>query len=167
MILEILINGSSHKVRFEQNREDGSFVCEIDGTPVTGSARLLEPGILSLLLGTDSYRCVLDEEGEEPGIFVNGRRYAFQVEDRRSLKARHAHSSGESGPRPIRAPMPGRVVRILAEQGAQVEARQGVLVIEAMKMQNELKAPKSGKVTELRVTAGSTVNAGEVLAIIE
>jgi biotin carboxyl carrier protein len=63
--------------------------------------------------------------------------------------------------------MPGKVVRVLVEVGQQVEAGQGVVVVEAMKMQNELKSPKAGTVTELRAKPGSTVNAGDVLAVIE
>ncbi len=66
----------------------------------------------------------------------------------------------------LKASMPGRVVRVLVEWGAQIEAHQGVVVIEAMKMQNELKSPKAGKVVELKVSAGDTVGAGDVLAII-
>jgi biotin carboxyl carrier protein len=63
--------------------------------------------------------------------------------------------------------MPGRVVRVLVERGAEVEAHQGIVVIEAMKMQNELKSPKSGKVAEMRVIPGDTVIAGDVLAVID
>jgi biotin carboxyl carrier protein len=63
--------------------------------------------------------------------------------------------------------MPGKVVRVLIEKGAQVEADQGILVVEAMKMQNELRSPKDGIVKALNVSEGATVNAGDVLAIIE
>ncbi|HTZ88891.1 MAG TPA: acetyl-CoA carboxylase biotin carboxyl carrier protein subunit, partial [Alloacidobacterium sp.] len=71
------------------------------------------------------------------------------------------------GPKPIKASMPGRVVRVLAQQGEDVGAHQGIVVIEAMKMQNEMKSPKAGRVAELRVTVGDTVSAGDVLAVIE
>jgi biotin carboxyl carrier protein len=167
MILQITLEGRPCKVRFERNGADGSFVCEIDGERISGSARLLEPGILSVLLGDVSYRCVLDEGAEEPGIYVNGVRRGFQLEDPRSLRSRRSHGVIGGGPKSLKAPMPGRIVRILATEGSQVEARQGILVIEAMKMQNEIKAPKTGKLVELKAVAGSTVNAGDVLAIIE
>ena len=65
------------------------------------------------------------------------------------------------------APMPGKVVRLLCAAGDQVTAGQGVAVVEAMKMQNEVQSPKAGQVLELRVREGQTVNAGEVLAVIE
>jgi biotin carboxyl carrier protein len=63
--------------------------------------------------------------------------------------------------------MPGKVVRVLVEQGASVEAGQGLVVVEAMKMQNEMKSPRAGRVTELHAQAGATVNTGDLLAIIE
>jgi biotin carboxyl carrier protein len=67
----------------------------------------------------------------------------------------------------IVAPMPGKVVRILAREGTEVQAGQGIIVVEAMKMQNELKSPKQGVVQKIEVTEGATVNAGDVLVIVE
>jgi biotin carboxyl carrier protein len=79
-----------------------------------------------------------------------------------------AAAGGEHGGRAqIKAPMPGKVVRVLVEAGQTVEAGQPVVVVEAMKMQNELKSPKSGTVAELRAAPGATVNAGDVLVIVE
>jgi biotin carboxyl carrier protein len=63
--------------------------------------------------------------------------------------------------------MPGKVVRVLLNAGDEVAARQGVLVVEAMKMQNEVQSPKAGKIAEIKVSEGQTVNAGEVLVVIE
>jgi biotin carboxyl carrier protein len=63
--------------------------------------------------------------------------------------------------------MPGKVVRVLVSAGDEVAANQGVLIVEAMKMQNEVLSPKAGKVADIRVTEGQTVNAGETLAVIE
>jgi biotin carboxyl carrier protein len=167
MILHIVIAGRLRKLTLERTSQDGSFTCVIDGEIVKGSACLLAPGILSLLIGSDSYRCVLEHGDEESAVHINGQRYGYRVEDPRSLKARRSHLQGAQGPRSIKAPMPGRVVQILVTEGDEVEAQQGVLTVEAMKMQNELKAPKAGRVVELRVQAGATVKAGDVLAIIE
>ncbi|HEY0384866.1 MAG TPA: biotin/lipoyl-containing protein, partial [Pyrinomonadaceae bacterium] len=75
-----------------------------------------------------------------------------------------AHADGSLE---IVAPMPGKVVRVLVEAGAQVEAGAGLVIVEAMKMQNEMKSPRAGTVTALHVKTGATVNAGEVLAVIE
>jgi biotin carboxyl carrier protein len=171
MILHIAIDGVLRKLTLERTSEDGGFTCEIDGQILTGSASLLAPGILSLLIGLDSYRCVFDpgpsEGGEESAVYVNGQRYGYRREDPRSLKARRSHLKDDQGPRSIKAPMPGRVVGLLVAEGDEVEAQQGVLTVEAMKMQNELKAPKAGRVVQLRVKPGATVTVGEVLAIID
>jgi biotin carboxyl carrier protein len=67
----------------------------------------------------------------------------------------------------VSAPMPGKVVRVLVTEGQSVAAGQGIAVVEAMKMQNEMKAPKSGRVIQLKVREGETVGTGEVLALIE
>jgi biotin carboxyl carrier protein len=96
-------------------------------------------------------------EGRTATVTLNGRR------------ARHggdggAHAHGEQS---IAAPMPGRVVRVLVTVGQDVEARQGVVVVEAMKMENELRAPRAGRVKEISVTPGTSVEAGRVLAVIE
>ena len=73
----------------------------------------------------------------------------------------------EHGPKKLVAPMPGKVVRILVTQGAEIEAGAGVLVVEAMKMQNEVKSPKKGTVQKILVNEGAAVNAGDILAIVE
>ena len=74
---------------------------------------------------------------------------------------------GLEGPKKLVSPMPGKVVRVLVAAGAEVEAGQGIIVVEAMKMQNEIKSPKKGKVSKIIAAEGATVNAGEALAIVE
>jgi biotin carboxyl carrier protein len=82
--------------------------------------------------------------------------------------ARRARAAGaDEGPRAVRAPMPGRVVRVLVAPGDDVEEQQGVVVIEAMKMQNELKAPKAGRISRVAVRIGDAVAAGALLALVE
>ncbi len=72
-----------------------------------------------------------------------------------------------TGPKKLTAPMPGKVVRILVSEGAEIEAGAGILVVEAMKMQNEVKSPKKGIVQKITVREGAAVNSGDVLAIVE
>jgi biotin carboxyl carrier protein len=98
---------------------------------------------------------------------IAGRRYEFVVDDPRSLRGRRAKEDGATGPRAVKAPMPGRVVRVLVSEGDEVVEQQGVVVIEAMKMQNELKVPKAGRIAKVAVTVDTTVSAGEVLIIVE
>jgi biotin carboxyl carrier protein len=89
-----------------------------------------------------------------------------EVVDPRAVRRRGEGASVE-GRQTLKAAMPGKVVRVLVREGDSVEAGQGVVVVEAMKMQNEVKSPKSGIVVKVSTVEGSTVNAGEVLAIVE
>jgi biotin carboxyl carrier protein len=127
----------------------------------------LEPGVLSLLWTDDSgrvrsFRCVADDGA----VVVDGERVEVAIHDPRSLRASGAGAAA-SGPKALKAPMPGRVVRVLVAEGDTVEAGQGCVVIEAMKMQNELKAPKAGVVRKLAAGEGETVGAGAVLLVVE
>jgi len=172
MRLEIEIGDRLRSVELEPGDSDGQYRVTIDGEPVEVEARLLRPGVLSLVVEGRSYRVVREDDGpatndSNAAVLFDGTRYPYRVEDSRSLKTRRGLAGGTDGPRVIRASMPGRVVRVLVERGEVVEAHQGVVVIEAMKMQNELKSPKAGTVAEMRVAPGDTVTAGDVLAVIE
>ena len=105
--------------------------------------------------------------GQSVNVFVGPRRYAVTLTDPKRLRGAAASGGPADGVARIIAAMPGKVVRVLVEPGAHLEAGAGVIVVEAMKMQNEMKAPKAGVVTALNVAVGATVNAGEVLAVIE
>ena len=100
-------------------------------------------------------------------LYLNGKAFQCDVRDPRALRGRRSAGDYGEGPKKITAPMPGKVVRILAVAGTSVESGDGVIVIEAMKMQNELKAPKTGKVQKILASEGTPVNAGDTLAIIE
>jgi biotin carboxyl carrier protein len=89
------------------------------------------------------------------------------VQDPRSLRTRRAVGGAETGPQKLKAPMPGKIVRILVNENDEVKAGQGIVVMEAMKMQNEMKSPKDGRVQKILTAEGSIVNAGDTLAIIE
>jgi len=129
-----------------------------DGIP---DILVVEPGVYSVLVGGASYE-VRVSGGE---AFIDGHRYNIETEDPRQWK-RSGSGAGVHGPAAIVAPMPGKIVRVLVAEGDEVEAGQGIVVVEAMKMQNELKAPRAGRVTSLRVKTGDSVNAGAVLATV-
>jgi biotin carboxyl carrier protein len=140
-------------------------VIRIDGEivdPVLPSS-LTEPesGVYSLLVDGVSYE-VRVETGQ---VTVGSRRFDFQVEDPRQWK-RSADSAGGHGHAAIIAPMPGKIVRVLVAVGDEVEPGQGIIVVEAMKMQNEMKAPRAGRVAELHAKESDSVVAGTVLAVI-
>jgi biotin carboxyl carrier protein len=99
-------------------------------------------------------------------ISIGGVRFQFEIEDPRQWK-RSTRSADSHGRASITAAMPGKIVRVLVSAGDEVTAGQGILVIEAMKMQNELKAPRSGRVTAIEVKPNDSVNAGALLATIE
>jgi len=100
-------------------------------------------------------------------VTVNGAAFEIALFDPKQL--RHQTGAGEesAGPASVTAPMPGKLVKLLVAEGDSVKEGQGVAVVEAMKMQNELKAPKSGTVDRVGVVAGQAVNAGEVLLTIQ
>ncbi len=141
----------------------GVIECTVDGRALTADVQLLQPGVMSLLIAGRQYRCILDGDA----ILIAGRRFPFELDDPRSLQGRRAANAGAEGPRSIKAPMPGRVVRVLAAAGEEVTEGQAIVVIEAMKMQNELKSPKAGRITRIAVDVDDTVASGDILAIVE
>jgi acetyl/propionyl-CoA carboxylase alpha subunit len=137
--------------------------CLVDGRALAVDARMLQPGVMSLVVEGRQYRCVLDGDG----VVIGGRRFAFEMDDPRSLQGRRGVGAGAAGPRALKAPMPGRVVRVLVGVGDEVLEGQAIMVIEAMKMQNELKSPKGGRVVRVGLGVGDTVGTGDVLAVVE
>jgi biotin carboxyl carrier protein len=100
-------------------------------------------------------------------IGLEGRTVAVTVNGRRSRRGSAEGGSQAHGVQAVTAPMPGRVVRVLVRPGDEIAARQGVIVVEAMKMENELRSPKAGKVKDVTVSPGTSVEAGRVLVVIE
>lgn len=168
MIVQIDLAGSVRAVQLDQDSADGIYRVSLNGKELAVEARLLRPGVLSLLIGGKAYRCVLEEDATAPAVHIGGHRYLYRVDDPRSLNSRRRGKGGAAtGPVSIKAPMPGRVVRLMAVEGDEVSSQQGIVVIEAMKMQNELKAPKAGRVIRILVETGETVVSGQPLAVIE
>jgi acetyl/propionyl-CoA carboxylase alpha subunit len=157
------VEGKKRRVELPSSVAGGAIECVVDGNAIAANARMLQPGVMSLVIGGRQYRCVLDGDG----VLIGGRRFAFEVNDPRSLQGRRSAGGGAAGPRAVKAPMPGRVVRVMVAVGDEVAEQQGVIVIEAMKMQNELKSPKAGRVIRVAVAVGDTVGAGDVLVVVE
>jgi acetyl/propionyl-CoA carboxylase alpha subunit len=127
------------------------------------SAAAVGEGAWSILIEGRSYAVRVLGGGE---VSVNGRVYQVEVLDPRGPRGRR--SAGESsGPRSIAAAMPGRVVRVLVSEGQEVAEGEPLIVVEAMKMQNEMKAPRAGRVASVKAEAGATVSAGDILVVIE
>lgn len=174
MTYEVLITDAAgravtHRVELKRSADASSWDCRVDGQPYPFDGSQPEADILSLLVGGRSYEVRRDGTGlsNDLNILVSGRRFAVEISDPRSLRGRKTKAGATEGPKKIKAPMPGKVVRILAAEGSEVEAGQSVIVIEAMKMQNELKSPKAGRVKKILAPEGAAVNAGDALAIVE
>ncbi len=164
MTYEVAIDGKSY--RLELNRAENRWLCRLDGREVEVDAVLARPDVLSLRIGNKAYEVKCERVGQDWHVWVGSARFAAEVRDPRSLRGR-ARIADDHGPRKLTAPMPGKIVRVLASQGVEVEAGAGVLVVEAMKMQNEIKSPKKGTIQKILVSEGAAVNAGDVLAIVE
>ena len=164
MIYDVSIDGKN--CRLELDRVNGRWSCRLDGHALDVDAVVVQANVLSLRIGNRSYEVKSDRVAGELQICVGSRRFTAEVRDPRSLRGR-TRAGDEHGPKKLTAPMPGKVVRLLVNIGSEIEAGAGVLVVEAMKMQNEVKSPKKGIVRKILVAAGTAVNAGDVLAIVD
>ena len=164
MMYDVNIEGKNY--RLELDRVDGRWSCQVDGGEIEIDAVLARRDVLSILIDGKAYEIKRERTAVDMHLWVGSARFAVQLRDPRSLRSRAAAEDGK-GPRKLLAPMPGKVVRVLVTEEAEVEAGQGVLVVEAMKMQNEIKSPKKGVVRKLMATEGAAVNAGDVLAVVE
>jgi biotin carboxyl carrier protein len=169
MIFEVLVGGrSGHKPhRLELERGDAGWKCRLDGRSINVDALIPRSNVLSLLVDGRSYEIKREQTATDLHLWVGSSRFAVELRDPRSLRSRQKAAGDEKGPVKILAPMPGRVVRVLVEENGEVEAGQAVVVVEAMKMQNEIKSPKKGTVKKILAVAGAAVNPGDTLAIVE
>jgi biotin carboxyl carrier protein len=150
--------------------QDGQVSAEIGGRVYALQVRELEAGGYLFFDHANVHECRVTERAGSKDTFdvaLNRRNHAVTIVDPKRLRSgqnsdRHHHGVAE-----IIAPMPGKVVRVQTEAGATVEKGAGVVVVEAMKMQNEMKSPRDGVVVSINVKPGDTVNAGEILAVIE
>jgi len=146
----------------------GGWRVTLDGQRVDADAVEISPYTLSILLHGESYEIrVTPAPGGKLRLQTGALEFTAEVIDPRSWSGRrHGHIEAE-GRQQILAPMPGKVIRVLVKVGDHVEAGQGLLVVEAMKMQNEIRSPKSGTVERVLVKEGQPVTVGEVLAWVE
>ena len=166
MKYEVLLAGRTRVVEF--TRQNGAWKITLDGNPLDANAVEVAPNIFSVLLNGDSHQIRIAPRSDGTLTLHTGlAEYHAEVTDPRSWRGRRHGAVEAEGRQQITAPMPGKVVRLLVKQGDLVEAGQGLLVVEAMKMQNEIRSPKSGKIERLFAKEGQPVNAGEVLLWVE
>jgi biotin carboxyl carrier protein len=164
MTYDVTIDGKNY--RLEATRAEGRWWCRLDGHEIEVDAIVARPDVLSLRIGNKAYEVKCERVANDLHLWVRSTRFSAEVRDPRSLRGR-TRAADASGPRKLSATMPGKVVRVLLQEGAQVDEGEGVVVVEAMKMQNEIKSPKRGTIQKVLVAEGAAVNAGDVLAIVE
>ncbi|HEY2382342.1 MAG TPA: biotin/lipoyl-containing protein [Terriglobia bacterium] len=139
---------------------------QIAGRTYTLEAKNVEPGVYWFSWNNRSIELAVTAAREGYEVSVGGRHHAVEIVDARAALRKATHHSHD-GEVELRAPMPGKIVKMLLQPGDEVHANQGVLVMEAMKMQNEIKSPKDGIVKRVAVQEAAAVNAGDLLAVVE
>jgi biotin carboxyl carrier protein len=163
---EVLLAGKSRLV--EIARVDDDWKISLDGNEIDASVAEVAPNTFSVLLNGESHQIRIAPRADGTLTLHTGlAEYHAEVSDPRIWRGRRHGALEAEGRQQVTAPMPGKVVRLLVSEGDAVEAGQGLLVVEAMKMQNEIRSPKSGKVEKLLAKEGLAVNAGDVLAWVE
>ena len=147
---------------------DGRYAVTLDGTRHQLEALALPHGAVSMLLDGYSHAFEFEERGDEVGVMLKGQLTTVDIVDERRARLREATAVFTvEGKQTVSSPMPGKVVKVFVKVGDEVTEGQSVVVVEAMKMENELKAPKAGKVTEVAAVEGTTVENGARLVVIE
>ncbi len=166
------------KLRLEVDGEEYSLDLSWNGTSAKyalagsisqsgeGSVAEVSPGVFSVLIRGKVFAVRVIQKEDELEVWTGGRRRIISLADLRD-RSGSKKKLAAAGPVDIRAQMPGKVIKLLVEVGARVQAGQGIIVVEAMKMQNEMKSPKDGVITKIRAAEGATVAAGETLVVIE
>ena len=166
MTYDILINGTRRSVEVTAPFAEGSrVIAVIDGRSVMADSLSISPGVYSMLLDGRSLDVTVEEATNGLLVRINGREFKLEITDPRAWRRGRGGSIELAGRQQIAAPMPGKIVRVVGAMGREGEAGQGLMVIDAMKMQNEIRSPKSGTVEKI-VREGQTVNAGEILAVV-
>lgn len=147
---------------------DGRYAVTVDGRRSELEALALPHAGVSMIIDGHSYAVEFDEKKDEMGVLLRGQLTRFDVADERQLRMRAATGGFTvEGKQTISAPMPGKIVKVFVKAGDAVTEGQGVVVVEAMKMENELKSPKAGTVKEVLIREGATVENGAPLLVVE
>lgn len=172
MLQTLVVRGRARRVMLDR-RSPSAWHVTVDGVGYEVDVAEVGPDTFSLLLGgggggrSISTVVVPAKDPGELQVVVDGRAVPVHVVATERSRKRGGSGADQSGPQRVVAPMPGKVVRVLVTPGQQVEPRQGLVVVEAMKMENELRAAKAGRVVSVSAVEGQSVEAGAVLAIVE
>jgi acetyl/propionyl-CoA carboxylase alpha subunit len=164
VILDAAVGGRAHRVEVTGGK--GRYTVAIDGRPLAVDWRPVGGPFVSLLVDGRSHDVGLERRPGGYRVLVGSHDFAVELlaPTRGDVVAARP---APAGPARLLAPMPGRVVRVLAEPGQEVEAGQGLVVMEAMKMENELRSPRAGRVVEVHARERQAVETGSLLVVVE
>ncbi len=165
MKLHAELDGTKHEV--EIKRDEGKVTATVDGREYSLDVSQPEPGLYVLRDGAAKHIAHVTTKPEGSLVSINGRAVEVALSDPKRLRGSGSDHEHGDGVAEIKTAMPGKVVRILVAEGDSVAKGDGVIVVEAMKMQNEMKSPKDGTVTAIKVAEGDTVEAGALLLTVE
>ncbi len=164
-----IAKSGEREYRLDVRSEREGLRIRLDDQEVLVNFLRVDSALYSLLIGGRSFEVDLLEVEDAFMVLVDGQPFRVEIQDEqeRRLRAAAGKETARAAKRAVTAPMPGKVVKLLVKVGDAVKVGDGVIVVEAMKMENELKAPAPGTVKEIRVAEGKAVAAGEVLVVIE
>lgn len=169
MKLQAELNDEKHEIEIERDGE--KVFASIDGRSYQLEASEPESNVFLLKNGNRIFEIFVSPPAEKAGepyrVKLKNHELEVALIDPKRLRGAGGAGGSAEGAAEIKTAMPGKIVRVLVDAGAEIEKGDGVIVVEAMKMQNEMKSPKNGTVKEIRFSEGATVNAGDVLAVIE
>jgi len=167
--LKLRVEVDGREYALDIRPEGGESQYRLEGAEsAEGLASVIQvsPGVFSILLADRSFTIRIVPLDEELEVWTAAGRHVISIADARDRPTRRKHATGH-GPVEVRAQMPGKVVKLLIEKGAKVQAGQGLIVVEAMKMQNEMRSPKDGVIAKINVAEGAAVAAGQPLIVVE
>jgi len=164
MKLEVKVGGDLR--RLELRRAGNGWECRLEGDRRAVDAVEVAPGVFSLLVEGESFTVHVERVEDAYRVHARGADLVAAVENPRRWARNSGGAAGLAGRQKVAAPMPGKVIRVLAGEGQTVEAGQGLVVVEAMKMQNEIPSPKAGVVEQVLVREGDTVEHGQGLMVV-
>ncbi len=167
MKLKAQLSGREYAIELKFDHERAFL--QIDDRKYEVQIRQPEPESYLLFCGNNVYECRVVTSAKDAALQVDLRNqtYSIAIVDPKRLRGSHESHRHQHGKAEIVAPMPGKIVKVSVDVGVHVEQNHGIVIVEAMKMQNEMKAPRAGRVVAINVAPGDTVNAGDVLAVIE
>lgn len=164
MKLEARLGKENYKINVEKKKE--SYKVLLNNREYSIHARRVEASTYSLIIDDKAYELAMDNDGDKLVVEVGGEVFQVEIFDARYSRERRAMETLE-GRQVIKSIMPGKVVKLLAGVGDEVREGQGLIIMEAMKMENEITSPKTGRVVDIKVKEGKTVESDNELIIIE